>query len=365
MPLHYAGNTAAAPPQPSAIRGRTLTRVPRRILVLLGLALMAAGCGNEDEGEPIVPPKDARQAPKLSKPLGAAVAAKAAREDEAYLRAFVSTFTSMTPENELKWSVVHPQEDGYAFAEGDALVGLAEATRKRVRGHTLVWDMQLPKWVADRDWERADLRRALDDHVKNVVSHYRGRIAQWDVVNEPFDPAGRLKQNVFTRTLGPRYIARAFRAARAADPKARLFLNENGVEVAGAKLDALVALVARLRRQGVPLDGVGLQGHFTLATAPSAGRLRATMRRFTRLGLDVEITELDVAAPGAGGRAAQARGYAAAAGACAAEPRCTGLTVWGVTDRWSWIGEAKRPVLFDVGARAKPALARVLRAFGG
>ena len=343
---------------------RTLTGVNRRLLALLVLVALLGGCGNEDEGEPIVPPEGARPAPKLSRPLGAAVSAKAAREDKAYLRAFVSTFGSMTPENELKWSLVHPQRDSYAFADGDALVGLARATRKRVRGHTLVWDLQLPKWVVDEDWEPRELRKVLEEHVERVVSHYRGQVAQWDVVNEPFDPAGKLKRGVFMRELGPRYIAIAFRAARRADPKARLFLNENGVEGPGPKLDALVSLAARLRRQGVPLDGVGIQGHMAAASAPSAGRLAATMRRFTRLGLDVEITELDVAAPGPGERAAQRRAYAAAAGACSAEPRCTGLTVWGVTDEWSWIGEAKRPLLFDSDARAKPALAGVLRALG-
>lgn len=337
----------------------------RRLLVLLGLLALLAGCGNEQEGEPIVPPEGARAAPKLSRPLGAAVNAEAAREDEDYLRAFVSTFTSMTPENELKWSVVHPQKDTYAFADGDALLGLARATGKRVRGHTLVWDLQLPKWVADEDWERGELRKVLEEHVRRVVSHYRGRIAQWDVVNEPFDPAGRLKPNLFMREIGPRYIALAFRAARKADPKAKLFLNENGVEGPGPKLNALVALAGRLRRRGVPLDGVGLQGHAAAATAAGAGRLGATMRRFTRLGLDVEITELDVAAPSPGQRAAQRRAYAGAAGACAAEPRCTGLTVWGVTDKWSWIGEEKRPLLFDADARAKPALGEVLKALGG
>ena len=344
-------------PSRPALRART-----GLLLAVAGMAL-ATGCGNADEGEPIVPPEGAAKAPRLSRPFGAAVSAKAAREDDDYLRAFISTFTSMTPENELKWSIVHPEEGRYAFGDADALVGLAGATGKRVRGHTLVWDLQLPKWVADREWERNDLRKALVDHVRAVVSHFRGRVAQWDVVNEPFDPDGRLKASVFTRTLGPGYIALAFRAARAADPKAKLFLNENGVEHAGPKQDALVALARALVRQGVPIDGIGLQAHTMAARAPDRRRMTATIRRFARLGLDVEITELDVALPtSGGGRNAQARDFAATAGACAAEPRCTGLTVWGVTDEWSWIGEEKRALLFDEDGRAKPALAGVLGA---
>lgn len=332
-----------------------------RLALAVTAASLLGGCAGESEGEPIVPPKNAGPAPQLARPFGAAVSAEAARKDPEYLRAFVSTFTSMTPENELKWSLVHPERDRYAFGDADALVGLARGTGKRVRGHTLVWDLQLPKWVQKRDWRARELRGVLVSHVKEVVSHFRGRVAQWDVVNEPFDPSGRLKANIFERVLGRGYIALAFRAARAADPKAKLFLNENAVEYPGPKQNALVALATRLRRRGVPLDGVGLQSHTTAGKAPDAARLAATMRRFTRLGLDVEITELDVARPRTGSPTAQARDYAATAGACAAEPRCTGLTVWGVTDEWSWIGARKRALLFDERGRAKPALASVLR----
>ena len=333
-----------------------------RFLVLAVLAVsVLAGCAGEDEGKPIVPPKNAGRPPQLARPFGAAVNVKAAREDDAYLRTFVSTFTSMTPENEMKWAPIHPERDRYAFGDADALVGLAQGTGKRVRGHTLVWEQQLPKWVQERDWKAGELRRVLVSHVKRVVSHFRGRVAQWDVVNEPFDPAGRLKASVFERVLGPGYIALAFRAARAADAKAKLFLNENTIEFPGPKQDAVVTLAKGLRRRGVPLDGVGLQDHTTAAKAPDAARLGATMRRFTALGLDVEITELDIARPGTGTPVAQARDYAAASTACVAEPRCTGLTVWGVTDKWSWIGADKRALLFDERGHAKPALAAVLR----
>lgn len=334
----------------------------RWILPAVALASLMGGCGTGDAGEPIVPPKDAHAPPPLARPFGAAVSAKAAREDDAYLRAFVSTFTSMTPENEMKWAIVHPDRDRYAFGDADALVDLARGTGKRVRGHTLVWDQQLPRWMTRQEWEPAELRDVLTEHITEVVSHFRGRVAQWDVVNEPLLPSGRLKADLFARVLGPGYIATAFRAARAADPKARLFLNENGSENGGPKQDALVTLAARLRRHGVPIDGVGLQDHTVAGKAPDAGRLGATMRRFTRLGLDVEITELDVAMPPGGSQAVQARDYANSARACVAEPRCTGLTVWGVTDRWSWIGADKLALPLDENARPKPALASVQRA---
>ena len=308
-----------------------------------------------------MPPQDAATAPRLSRPLGAAVSAEAAREDDAYLRAFVSIFGSLPPENEMKWALIHPQRNRYEFGDADALTGLARGTGKRVRGHTLVWEQQLPKWVTDREWTRAQLRRVLVSHVRRVVSHFRGRVTQWDVVNEPLRPSGRLKQSVFRRVLGSGYIALAFRTARAADPKAKLFLNENASEYPGPKQDALVALAARLRRAGVPINGIGLQDHTQAGNAPDSARLRKTMRRFTRLGLDVEITELDIAAASDAAAASQPRDYAATAAACAAEPRCTGLAVWGVTDKWSWIGADKRALPFDEEARPKPALAALLR----
>jgi endo-1,4-beta-xylanase len=337
----------------------------RRLVLAFAIAAAFAGCAGEDAGEPIVPPKDAAAAPRLSRPFGAAVNVKAAREDDAYLRAFVSTFTSMTPENEMKWALIHPERDRYAFADADALVGLARGTGKRVRGHTLVWEQQLPQWVTEPDWKRREFRRVFTSHVRDVAAHYRGRVAQWDVVNEPFQPSGRLKKSVFNQVLGPGYIDLAFRTARAADPKAKLFLNENGVELPGPKQSALVALAARLVRRGVPIDGVGLQNHTVVGKAPTAEGLGATMRRFTRLGLDVEITELDVEAPGRGPSPAQARAYGASAAACAAQPRCTGLTVWGVTDKWSWVGADKRALPFDEMARPKPALRAVARPLGG
>ena len=332
-----------------------------RLAPVVALAALLLGCGDERAGEAIVPPEGAPAPPALARPLGAAVAAKPARDDAVYLRTFVSSFTSMTPENEMKWSLVHPKRDRYEFAEADALVGLARATGKRVRGHTLVWDQQLPRWITRQDWSRDELREVLTDHVKEVASHFRGRVAQWDVVNEPLQPSGRRKKDVFTRVLGRRYIDLAFRAARSADPRAKLFLNENGTEFAGPKQDALVALVAGLRRRGVPIDGVGLQHHTVAGKAPDAARLGATMHRFARLGLDVELTEVDVAMSPGIAPAVQARDYGATAVACRAEPRCTGVTVWGVTDKWSWIGASKRALPFDAQGRPKPALEAIRR----
>ena len=203
-----------------------------------------------------------------------------------------------------------------------------------------------------------------------MVQHFRGKVASWDVVNEPFDDDGRLKPNLFFRVLGPAYVELALRAAHAADPDAKLFVNELAAERPGPKREALLELAADLRRRGVPLDGIGLQDHTTVAAAPSQPELEDTMNRIAGLGLDVELTEVDVAIPPATPTSPrvlddQAQAFGTAARACAAVARCTGMTVWGVDDRWSWLGPGRRPLLFDAQAQPKPALAAVREALRG
>jgi endo-1,4-beta-xylanase len=335
------------------------TYAVRAPLLVAAAALALGGCGGSEiaiPGGATPPPPGA-----YSRPLGMAVQEPAVRADDGYLRDFVETATSLTPENELKWAIVHPEPNRYDFGPGDALVDLAQRTGKRVRGHTLVWDQQQPAWMAGGAWTPAALRDALTNHVKAVVGHFRGRVASWDVVNEPFEEDGAWKRDLFYRLLGPSYVEVALRAAREADPAAKLFVNEFAAERAGPKRDALLGLARDLHERGVPLDGIGLEDHTTVAGAPSQQELEDTMRRVGDLGLDVELTEVDVAIPPAiattpGILADQAQVFGAAARACAAVERCTGMTVWGVDDRWSWLGAAKRPLLFDAGARPKPAL---------
>jgi endo-1,4-beta-xylanase len=339
------------------------------LLVLAAAALALAGCGGG--GAEIRVPSGASPPPAgtYSRPLGMALQESAAREDEAYLGAFVDTATSLTPENELKWAIVQPEPDRYDFGPADALVDLARRTGKRVRGHTLVWEQQLPAWVSGRTWTAPALRAALLDHIKTVVEHFRGKVASWDVVNEPFDDDGGFTPNLFFRVLGPSYIETALRAAREADPDAKLFVNELAAERPGPKRDAVLTLAGDLHRRGVPLDGIGLQDHTTVAGAPSQPELEDTMNRAASLGLDVELTEVDVAIPPASPTSPrvlddQTRAFGAAARACAAVARCTGMTVWGVDDRWSWLGPERRPLLFDAQARPKPALGAVRAGLG-
>jgi endo-1,4-beta-xylanase len=204
-----------------------------------------------------------------------------------------------------------------------------------VRGHTLVWHQQVPGWLRRDDWTPAVLERAMAEHIQTTVARYRGRVDTWDVVNEPFTDQGGLRTGngaPYVGVLGRRYVEVALRAAREADADARLFVNEIGAETGGPKLDALVGLARDLKARDVPLDGIGLEFHLTADVPPTRARLRRTLERIADLGLDVEVTELDVV----GG--APAAIYADVAAACAAVRRCRRLTIWGVSDRDSWLG---------------------------
>jgi endo-1,4-beta-xylanase len=323
------------------------------------VAVVVAGCGGGD-GAVTVPPaaKDA-EPPRTRVPFGAAVAAEPAREDSAYVEAFARTFSVLALENSTAWAVIQPREGEFDFAQTDALVDLAERTGKRVRGQ-LVWDQVLPTWLTDEERPAPELHALMTEHVRTIVERYRGRVHEWVVVNEPLDDGGsRLERSIWLRGLGERYIGDAFRAARAADPGAKLLLNEIAAE-RGAKLDALIDLARRLERRGVPFDAVGLQNHTTARDFPSRTELAAAIERIAALGLDAQITEMDVVLGPTDDLARQARAYAAAAQACVSQRACRGFTVWGVTDTHSWKGADARALLFDAQGEAKPAAEAVL-----
>ncbi|WP_327010007.1 endo-1,4-beta-xylanase [Dactylosporangium sp. NBC_01737] len=278
-------------------------------------------------------------------------------------------FNSVTMGNEGKWDATEPTQGQFDFAAADAIADYAAATGKRLRGHTLVWHNQLPSWVST-DRTAAAQRQVLVDHVTAEAGHFAGRAAQWDVVNEPFNEDGTLRSSVWYQRLGESYIADALTAARAADPAAKLFINDYNVEGVNAKSTGLYNLVQRLQAAGVPIDGVGLQAHLIVGQVPST--LRQNIERFTALGLQVEITELDVRIPLPADTAEltqQAADHRAVVGACAAVAGCTGVTTWGVGEVDSWIpaffpgyGAA---LLFDEQWRARPAYSAVVEALGG
>jgi endo-1,4-beta-xylanase len=314
--------------------------------------------------------------------IGSAAHDEHLADDPDYARVLAREFDSITPYTAMKWGRIHPEPDRYDFAAADAIVEFAEAHRMRVRGHTLVWggavDPPNPAYVTEAS-SPEELSELTADHIRTVMSRYRGRVDRWDVVNEPLTALGEagttdgLRDHVFLRQLGPGHIAEAFELAHAVDPEARLFVNDFVDLKPGEKQERYFRLVRDLLDANVPLHGVGFQGHLAfLPTAPpgdadlaSEEEIAATLRRFAALGLDVEITELNVHTwRFEGDRAArlerQRELYASTVRACVAVPGCTAVTVWLFTDRYPTTAELLfrrdgEPLLFDDDYAPKPA----------
>jgi endo-1,4-beta-xylanase len=304
--------------------------------------------------------------------FGAAVDVEVLGKEAAYAQLLAREFDLVTPENALKFSVVQPERGRFDFTQADALVAFAEAHDMQVNGHVLVWHQQLPEWLTQGKFGRDELKAILREHIHTLVTRYRGRVASWDVAAEAVDEDGRLRETFWSRGIGPDYLDLAFRWAHEADPAARLRYNDYGGEGEGNKSDGIYALMLELHYTGTPVHGVGLQMHLSLQDAPSARAVRANMKRLAALGLDTDITEMDVMLPVPAARAAldrQAVLYRDMLQACLAVDRCRSFSTWGISDRHSWIPEFfpghGAALLFDADDRPKPAartLERVLRA---
>jgi len=261
----------------------------------------------------------------------------------------------------MKWEVVEPQRGQYDFSAADQLVRFARAHQQKVRGHTLVWHNQLPGWLTSGTWTPAQLRSILRQHIFAEVGHFRGRIWAWDVVNEAIDDTGKLRDTIWSRALGESYIADAFRWAHQADPKAILFYNDYNIEGVNAKSTAVYDLVKRLRAQGVPIQGVGIQGHLS-TDYPFPNDMLQNLRRFSALRLDTAVTEADVRStlPTTPAKVnAQAQGFSLMLQSCLLVRSCISYTLWGFTDKYNWVpgtfpgqGEATP---FDADFNPKPA----------
>lgn len=309
------------------------------------------------------------QARRHPLPRGAAVAYRTLRRSTALRRSFLMGFEQLTPENEMKMERLQPAPGVFRFREADWIVRFARKYCKRIRGHTLVYGRQLPRWASDGRFDAARLGFEMEWHVRSVMDRYRGRVGEWDVVNEAIAADGEYTRNVWFRALGKSYVERAFRAAHDADPGAALFYNDSGIELPNHPHTVAVrAMIADLRRRGVPVHGVGIQNHVSTTHNASEAALAKTIRKFTKLGVTVAITEMDVKldSPGAPARRLERQRlvYRAAARACRRNPRCTSFSTWGVGDRVSWLGPAAQGLLFDFGYQRKPAYSAVSHSFG-
>ena len=301
----------------------------------------------------------------------------------------VSQFNCVTPENLMKWDALQPKEEKFEFAAANTFVKFAQENKMRIHGHTLIWHSQTPDWVfQDRNGKpatRRQLLKRMEDHIFNVMRHFKGQIDAWDVVNEAFNDDGTLRDSKWKQIIGDDYIEYAFEYARLADPKAKLVYNDYNA-YNPAKRKGILKLVKQLRKRGL-IDAVGMQGHWQL-NYPDVKLIDESIKEYIDAGVEVMITELDIdVLPSSGYNGAdisQNRQYKEDL-----NPYVTGLpeevskkladryaeifkvfekyrkniysvTIWGLDDGTSWLNDfpvKKRtnyPVLFDRQLKAKP-----------
>ena len=309
-------------------------------------------------------------AEKNGKKIGAAFATYKGLDNERTEAA--KQFNMLVAENEMKMETLQPSQGQFSFGSADQLVSLAKNNNMTVRGHCLVWHSQQPTWLSsdgkknDKGWTRQQALDIMKNHINNVLRHFKGKVAEWDVVNECLDddqsiirtnPDGyKLRPSVWQLAIGDDYIDSAFVYAHRADSTIQLYINDYDVEMQGkAKAVAYYNLVKRLQKQNIPLDGVGLQCHFSIGDVDSV-KLEKTVRLFGEAGLKCIITELDMGVPSTttANLEEQARNYRVITDIVLNNDNCPNFVIWGLKDNDSW-RSASNPLLYNSGFGKKKA----------
>lgn len=279
-----------------------------------------------------------------------------------YRSTLTNQFDLITAENEMKFSEsTRPSQAQFSYAKANEIVAFARSKNQKVHGHVLVWGNKsvVPRWFQNLSTDSvstasAKKLSAMLEHIRTTISHFKnnfpGVVVSWDVVNEAVGSGGGVRNSIddpFTAIGGDNnrdaYIYHAFLEARRVDPNAQLFYNDYGFEAAGIKQNGIYSLLQKLKSQGMPIHGIGLQGHYKAdSPPPSIATLRTTIQRFATLGLTFRFSEIDVRVHNADGispqeTANQSQYYYNVVRACVLEPSCVGVSTWGFTARHSWI----------------------------
>jgi endo-1,4-beta-xylanase len=283
----------------------------------------------------------------------------------------IREFSSITTENEMKCAMISRGRDEYHFKPADDVVDFARKHNIKVRGHTLIWHQSTPVWLKKEKWTKESLLAWLKEYITTVVTHFKGKVYAWDVVNEVFLPNGRFMdayRSIWYKVCGEEYIEKAFIWARAADPKAKLYINDVSIIFKNRQSNAIYEWIKNAKERDIPIDGIGFQAHITEGPKIDYGNIRSNLNRFRDLGLELQITEMDVRIDGPPSEeklANQARIFADFV-KLAIEYGMPVFTTWGVSDKDSWIPQHfpgfGAALLFDKEFNPKPAYYAVQRA---
>ncbi len=243
-------------------------------------------------------------------------------------------------ENSMKWANLRPNEKFWNWSDIDALVKFARENSIEVKWHTLFWHQQNSSFLGKLK-TREDALAAMDSHISTIMERYKGKIAEYDVVNEMFNEDGTFRKTLWFNLIGREYIEHALKKAREADPDAKLYLNEyNNEEQGNAKADAMFNFVKELKDGGVPIDGVGMQLHLSTEYNYDFEKIRSNVRRYAEIGIDICFSEVDVRMPlppTDASLAKQTEIYTSLLRIAKEEPNVKSFITWGFTDNHSWV----------------------------
>jgi endo-1,4-beta-xylanase len=360
--------------------------LPTRLIAVL-FAAAVLGCGGAEGTAPVTTPPVTATPTIDTTPLRALATAKGryiggvtgtaftqAAGNGPTLRATLAReFSMVWSGNYLKFSWLRPAANRYDFFWADSMVAFALKNNMVVRGHTLVWHDQLSTWVTSGNYTSMQADSILKDHITTVMSRYKGKVDIWDVVNEAMGDNGSIRTTSYWYTkLGLSYLERAFRLANEVDPTAKLYYNDYNIEGTNTKSDAVYQMLKDLIAKGVPVHGIGFQGHFVVGQLPTQADMLANFARFAALGLAIQVTELDVRVPlpaTTASLAQQAADFERVFNVCLQTPACNAVELSNTFDAETWIlttfpGFGAPGILTETFER-KPSFSAVSKALGG
>ncbi len=326
---------------------------------------------------PVTPPAtpaDTSLYKMVSFPVGASLGVSLMKNNTSYSGIVTKEYNSITAENAMKFGALHPSENTYSWDDADYLVTYAQNNNKRVHGHTLNWYTSLPAWVANFAGDSTAWENMLKNHIQTVVTHFKGKVVSWDVVNEYFNDDGTVRNSIWVQKLGRDYIARCFQYARQADPAAILFYNDYGNEYSSAKRTAILNMISDFKARNIPIDGIGMQMHMTVGQTDA--NIASAINSAAATGLKVHISELDIRLNAnkdavfpftttlANNQSAK---YEFVFKTFKSIPVAQqfGITTWNVTDADSWIpgwqGAPDYPLPFDKNYQRKDAYRGIIK----